>query len=439
LDTIAAVIIGGASFLGGRGHIGHALVGAVMIGVIRRLTALLGGIAVAAAIAGPAPADQPIKLGFITKFPVPFFATMENAAKAYAAAHPGVEIIYGQGASATDIEGQIALIESMVTKGVQGIAITPVDPTVATTLDKAVAKGVKVVLMDNKIPNWKGQTALATTNNLEAGKIAGAYLKSVLKDGDTIGILEGVPGVPALDDRVNGMLEGLKGVNVKIVGKGETDCQEEKGINVAQDMLTANPHLVSVYSASRRTTYPSHFPLSLPPARSTHPRAAIENQGKLLRFSGLPLRQPMFWAYGGAMEEASPYAAITRPQRAQPRAAGVPKRSRARTLTTVDKRSILWRRICELKALFTTALAGAGLPSPIRQLKIEQAASALATAELMRGRFLRDGGGDKSFDEVLRAERRKDAAVKRLGLPADRPQPPVADAYAALRAHLDAP
>jgi len=214
-----------------------------------RLTALLGGIALAVAIAGPAPADQPIKLGFITKFPVPFFATMENAAKAYAAAHPGVEIIYGQGASATDIEGQIALIESMVTKGVQGIAITPVDPTVATTLDKAVAKGVKVVLMDNKIPNWKGQTALATTNNLEAGKIAGAYLKSVLKDGDTLGILEGVPGVPALDDRVNGMLEGLKGVNVKIVGKGETDCQEEKGINVAQDMLTANPHLVSIYSA----------------------------------------------------------------------------------------------------------------------------------------------------------------------------------------------
>lgn len=35
LDTIAAVIIGGASFLGGRGHLGHALIGAVMIGVIR--------------------------------------------------------------------------------------------------------------------------------------------------------------------------------------------------------------------------------------------------------------------------------------------------------------------------------------------------------------------------------------------------------------------
>lgn len=214
-----------------------------------RLQMLLGTLALAAVIGVPASAAEDMKIGFITKFPVPFFATMENAAKAYAAAHPGVEIIFGQGTSATDIEGQIALIESMVTKGVKGIAITPVDPTVASTLDKAVAAGIKVVLMDNSIPNWKGQTALATTNNLEAGKIAGGYLKSVLKSGDKIGILEGVPGVPALDDRVNGMLEGLKGVDVNIVGKGGTDCTEEKGINVAQDILTANPDLKAIYAA----------------------------------------------------------------------------------------------------------------------------------------------------------------------------------------------
>jgi ribose transport system permease protein len=35
LDSIAAVIIGGASFLGGRGNVANALVGALMIGVIR--------------------------------------------------------------------------------------------------------------------------------------------------------------------------------------------------------------------------------------------------------------------------------------------------------------------------------------------------------------------------------------------------------------------
>jgi ribose transport system permease protein len=35
LDAIAAVVIGGASFLGGRGNVGNAIVGALMIGVIR--------------------------------------------------------------------------------------------------------------------------------------------------------------------------------------------------------------------------------------------------------------------------------------------------------------------------------------------------------------------------------------------------------------------
>src|SRR5690606_8547175 len=103
-----------------------------------RLRTLLAGAVLAFAFAAPASAADAVKIGFITKFPVPFFATMEDAAKEYAAANPGVEIIYGQGASATDIEGQIGLIESMVTQGVQGIALTPVDPTVATALDKAV-------------------------------------------------------------------------------------------------------------------------------------------------------------------------------------------------------------------------------------------------------------------------------------------------------------
>lgn len=41
LDTIAAVIIGGASFLGWRGHLGHALIGAILIGVIRKALNLL--------------------------------------------------------------------------------------------------------------------------------------------------------------------------------------------------------------------------------------------------------------------------------------------------------------------------------------------------------------------------------------------------------------
>jgi len=137
----------------------------------------------------------------------------------------------------------------VVALSVKNIPITQVDPTVTSALNKAIAAGVPVVLLDNSIPNWKGQTALATTNNLEAGKIAGAYLKTVLKDGDKLGILQGVPGVPALDDRVNGMLAGLNNDKVVIAGKGASNCTEELGINVAQDLLTAHPDLKAIYAA----------------------------------------------------------------------------------------------------------------------------------------------------------------------------------------------
>ncbi|KRA47721.1 sugar ABC transporter substrate-binding protein [Devosia sp. Root635] len=211
---------------------------------------IVGAMALALASAGPALSADPVKIGFITKFPVEFYSTMEEAAKAYATAHPDVEIIYGQGASGTDIEGQIALIESMVTQGVQGIAITPVDPTVAPALDRAIEAGIKIVLMDNDIPDWMGKAALATTDNYNAGKLAGEYLKTVLKDGDTLGILEGVPGVPALDDRVTGMLKGLAGgPDVQIVGKNSTNCTQELGVSAAEDLLTANPDLKAIYAA----------------------------------------------------------------------------------------------------------------------------------------------------------------------------------------------
>ena len=55
-----------------------------------RLRILLSGMALVVAIVGPALAADNLKIGFITKFPVPFYTTMADAAKAYAAAHPGL-------------------------------------------------------------------------------------------------------------------------------------------------------------------------------------------------------------------------------------------------------------------------------------------------------------------------------------------------------------
>ena len=192
---------------------------------------------------------ETIKVGFITKFPADFFSTLQNAAKDYESKNADVQIIFGQGQSATDTAGQINLIESMISQGVKGIAITPVSPELVPALDKAVAAGVKVVLMDNDIPSWKGKSAVVATNNLEGGKLAGKWLATKLKAGDKIAVLEGVPGVPALDDRVKGMVEGLGGLEVKVVGKAPTNCTRELGVSGAEDLLAANPEVAAIYAA----------------------------------------------------------------------------------------------------------------------------------------------------------------------------------------------
>jgi ABC-type sugar transport system substrate-binding protein len=199
----------------------------------------------------PAKASASVKLGFITKFPVDFFFILQNGAKTWQKTHKNVSITFAQGKAATDDAGEIAAIQDMVAKGVKGIAITPTSPAVIPALNKAVAKGVKVVLMDNDLPTWKKKSAVVSTNNLKGGTLAGKWLATKLKAGDTLGILQGVPGVPALDDRVNGMLAGLgaKKSQIKVVSKLETDCDQTKGATAAQTMLTANENLTAIYSA----------------------------------------------------------------------------------------------------------------------------------------------------------------------------------------------
>jgi ABC-type sugar transport system substrate-binding protein len=190
-----------------------------------------------------------VKIGLITKFPVDFFYTIENAAAEWAAAHPDVELVTGQGKAGDDHEGQIAIIESMVAQGVQGIAVTPTGPQVQPALDAAVEAGVKIVLIDNDLPDWTGKTAVVATDNYAGGVLAGEWLAGVLQSGDTIGVLEGVAGVPALDARVEGMTEGLGDLDVTIVQQLPTDCDQVKGVSAAEAILTANPEVKAIYGA----------------------------------------------------------------------------------------------------------------------------------------------------------------------------------------------
>jgi ABC-type sugar transport system substrate-binding protein len=192
---------------------------------------------------------QTVKLGLIMKFPVDFYLTMKGAAQKWAASTPGVSLSTGIGQSATDDQGEINLIQSMVTQGVKGIAITTTSPAVIPALDAAVAKGVKVVLIDNDLPAWTKKSSVVATDNLKGGQLAGAFIAQHLKKGATLAVLQGVPGVPALDDRVTGMEQALGSSGITVVGTAPTNCDQNKGVTAAADLLSAHPDVAGIYGA----------------------------------------------------------------------------------------------------------------------------------------------------------------------------------------------
>lgn len=191
-----------------------------------------------------------VSIAFITKFPVEFFTAMDDAAKEYAAANEGISIEYFSCQSPSDTDCQIAQIEDAVTKGFDAIVITPMGVEVIPALDAAADSGLKVVLVDNDLADFTKKTAVAATDNVIGGQLAGEYLASVLKEGDTIGLMEGVRGVPALDARIQGVKDALEGTGVEIImGGAETKCDSAQGATVAEDLLTREPNLTAIYSA----------------------------------------------------------------------------------------------------------------------------------------------------------------------------------------------
>jgi ABC-type sugar transport system substrate-binding protein len=226
----------------------HVLVAGA--GVLAMAAAGCGG-GSAGDAAAPTGAEQPVKIAFVTKFPVAFFTAMEDSAKSYAAQNPGlVDITYFSCKSPTDVPCQTAQIQDVVARGFQALVITPMGPEVIPAMDAAADKGVKVVLVDNDLQEFTKETAVVATDNVKGGQAAGTYLESVLKPGDTIGLMEGVRSAPALAARIEGVQKALEGTGVNvIIGGAETECDSAQGATVAQDLLTREPNLTAIYSA----------------------------------------------------------------------------------------------------------------------------------------------------------------------------------------------
>jgi fructose transport system substrate-binding protein len=193
-----------------------------------------------------------LKIGLITKTDSnPYFISMRDAAQAEAD-KVGAELTAAAGTADGDNDSQVTAVQNMIASGVKAILITPNDSkAIVPTLLDAQEKGIFVAALDTQTEGNEGVDATWATDNTEAGRQQGAYVKAAL--GSTtpvLAMLDLQPGVSVGDQRHAGFLEGmgLTDDSPEIAGQENTSGDQGKGQTAMENLLQKNPNINSVYT-----------------------------------------------------------------------------------------------------------------------------------------------------------------------------------------------
>ena len=128
---------------------------------------------------------------------------------------------------AADVTAQVNIIESLIAKGVSGIAVSANDPDgVTSVIDKAIAAGIPVITFDSDAPN-SSRLAYIGTDNYKAGREAGKqFIKSLGPKGE-YAIMTGGLGALNLNERIRGFRDELKEQNTKLKEINLLACNED--------------------------------------------------------------------------------------------------------------------------------------------------------------------------------------------------------------------
>ncbi len=193
----------------------------------------------AAPAAAPAAAD--ITVAYITNGNTNEGWTLINGGAKTAGGATGVKFIE-LAAEKGELSKQLAIVEDMITRKVNAIAIAPVDSKgIAPAVSKALAAGIPVIAVDTGISGAE-ITSYVATDNIKAAMVQGDWAADQVKDGDTLIYITGDLGQSTGQERKKGFLDGLnaKRKNMKVVEVATTwdQTMAQNGVEAA---LRANP------------------------------------------------------------------------------------------------------------------------------------------------------------------------------------------------------
>ncbi|MEN3335371.1 MAG: ribose transport system substrate-binding protein [Blastocatellia bacterium] len=199
---------------------------------------------IALLLIGCSTASKKKKVAFVTNNAADFWTIARRGCEKADQELDDVDVefkIPGEGTAAE----QKRIVDDLLAKGVEGIAISPVDPANQTQMLNDVAKQALVLTQDSDAPQSNRACYLGTDNHA-AGKQAGELIKEALPAGGKIMIFVGKSDAQNAKDRYEGVREALQGSKVVIIDLRTDDTDQVRAKANVADTLVKYPDIAGL-------------------------------------------------------------------------------------------------------------------------------------------------------------------------------------------------
>lgn len=189
-------------------------------------------------------AGQPHRLAFVTNNTSDFWTIARRGTEKAAAELPKAVIQFKINSDGSAAEQQ-RIVDDLLAAGVDGIAISPVDPVNQLQMLNRAAQQSVVITQDSDAPN-SDRVCYIGTDNIAAGRQAGTLVKEALPQGGKIMVFVGTLDAANAQQRYQGLKEALQGSNVQILDVRTDNTDRVRAKSNAADTLVNQPDLAAM-------------------------------------------------------------------------------------------------------------------------------------------------------------------------------------------------
>ena len=217
------------------------------------MTALLIGLLYMIGCAGREPDTKPGKprVALIMKsLANEFFVTMADGARTHQQEHAETyDLIVNGIKDESDLSQQVALVEQMISMGVDAIVLAPADSKALIPVAKrAQEAGIIVVNIDNKFDDTVlaeagVQIPFVGPDNREGARMVGEVVAGILAPGDDAAIIGGIPTAFNGQQRQLGFEDAMNAAGINIVSVQSGGWEQARANTVAAALIGEYPDL----------------------------------------------------------------------------------------------------------------------------------------------------------------------------------------------------